>query len=80
MPRAGTQYRAKIAAMFGARRGEGYSLADLELATVGAWEDEWRRSNGHTGHESVLRPTKVQKLIDAGRAARAGRDWTAFDE
>lgn len=82
--RAGTKGRAHVAAMFGARREEGLSLEDLKLATAGAWGDEWRRKNGHYGHESILRPNKVQGLVAKGRRAvrEAGEqrtDWTAFD-
>lgn len=67
VPRAGTKARQHIASMFAARREEGYGLDDLKLATRGAFSDEFRRANGHFDPESVLRPTKVAKLIEAGR-------------
>jgi hypothetical protein len=70
-PKAGTQARQAIASMFAARRSEGYELAQLCGATLGAFNDEWRRENGHYGHESVLRPTKIHELIEKGRTTRA---------
>jgi hypothetical protein len=84
VPKAGTKARATVAAMFAARIEEGYSLAELKLATIGAWEDEWRRANGHTGCVSVLRPQKVHDLIVKGQAHEAkrqtgGTDWSRFD-
>jgi hypothetical protein len=75
--RAGTQARRRIASMYAARRGEGYSHEDLKLAVDGAWADEFRRENGHFGHESVLRPTKVADLISKGRRARAAAEKSA---
>lgn len=65
-PGKGTKARAHIASMFAARRAE-YELADLKLAVAGAYGDEYRREHGHYDHESVLRPTKVHKLIEKGR-------------
>jgi len=72
-PKAGTQARAHIAAMFGARQTEGYSLDDLKYATVGAFTDRHRRENGYFGCESVLRPTKIHDLIEKGRRHMAGQ-------
>jgi len=66
-PRSGTKVRKDIAAMYGARRAEGYSAEDLCLATVGAFNDSYRREHGHYGCESVLRPTKVHDLAEKGR-------------
>jgi hypothetical protein len=85
VPRAGTQARRKVAGMFAARRDDGLSLEDLKAATLGAWHDDWRRENGHTGLVSVLRPEKCHELVSKGRrwiAAQAEKrtDWTAFDE
>jgi hypothetical protein len=78
--RAGTQARRKIAAMYAARRKEGYSHEDLKLAVDGAWADDFRREKGHVGHESVLRPTKVADLISKGRKARAAAESrSAYD-
>lgn len=69
--KTGTQARRRIAAMYAARLSEGYSHEDLKLVVDGAWADDFRREKGHTGHESVLRPTKVADLISKGRRARA---------
>lgn len=70
-PRAGTQAQRAVLSSFKARRKEGISLADLKLASLGAWSDEFRRENGYTSIESVLRPTKVAGLVEKGRAAMA---------
>lgn len=72
-PRPGTQARKHIAAMYEARREEGYSAEDLLHAVDGAQADEFRRTNGHTGCESVLRPRKVHELVEKGRQAPAAR-------
>lgn len=83
-PKAGTQARDALAGMFRARVGEGYSLAELKLATRAAHANEFRRTNGHDKPESVLRPTKVHGLIEDGRQvgrrplANAG-DLSRFD-
>lgn len=86
-PRVGTQARDKVFAMYRARREEGQprcTAADLELATVGAYTNEWRREQGHFGHVSVLRPEKTHELVEAGRrVAKAkpsgGRDkWVEW--
>jgi hypothetical protein len=66
----GTQAWRKVASMHAARVAEGYSPEELCLAVDGAWADDFRRENGHTGPESVLRPTKVADLIAKGRRAR----------
>jgi hypothetical protein len=66
-PREGTASRADIAAMYAARRSEGYTAEELCLATVGAFNDPYRRENGHYGCVSVLRPKKVHDLIEKGR-------------
>ncbi len=66
-PKAGTQARDALAGMFRARVSEGYSLAELKLATRAAHANEFRRTNGHDKPESVLRPTKVHGLIEDGR-------------
>ena len=68
--RPGTQAYRKVAAMHAARLAEKYPAADLLLAVEGAWADDFRREKGHTGPESVLRPTKVAELIAKGRRAR----------
>jgi hypothetical protein len=69
-PRRGTQARANVAVMYRARRAENYAAEDLELAVVGAFNDPYRRENGHYGCESVLRPTKVQDLVAKGKRGK----------
>ncbi len=66
-PREGTKVRAHVAAMFAERRREGYDTEDLQAATVGAFNDEHRREHGYYDPESVLRPTRVHKLVELGR-------------
>jgi hypothetical protein len=53
--------------MYRARRGENYTAEELQLATVGAFTDEYRHEKGYYGHISVLRPKKVHDLIERGR-------------
>lgn len=72
-PKPGTKARAHIVTMFGARQAEGYSLEDLKHATVGAFTDKNRNENGWYDAESVLRPTKVHKLVQAGRRRMAAQ-------
>lgn len=69
-PRPGTMVRRDVAAMYSARRAEGYTAEDACHATLGAFNDEWRRQNGHIGCESVLRPKKFHDLVERGRAGR----------
>lgn len=71
-PKTGTKARAARLAEFTARREEGWSLDDLKDATIGAFTDSYRREHGHYDLESVLRPTKVDKLVNKGRRAAAG--------
>jgi hypothetical protein len=59
--------RKTAVSMFCSRRSEGYSLEDLQRATVGAFNDSYRRDNGYFDHISVLRPTKVGALVDKGK-------------
>jgi hypothetical protein len=66
----GTAAHKTVAAMYDARRHERYSDEELRLASEGAWADEFRRKEGHTGPKSVLRPTMVADLIAKGRRAR----------
>jgi hypothetical protein len=84
--KAGSSGRRKIAAMFGARRGDGLSLEDLKAATLGAFHDPFRREHGYFDAESVLRPTKVGKLVMLGRRVEQAPapsvdevDWSRFD-
>lgn len=60
-----------IKSMYHARLAEDYTLDDLKAATVGAYNDEYRRLHGHYGLESVLRPNKVHDLIEKGRRSPA---------
>jgi hypothetical protein len=47
-PRDGTKALAALAASFAARRGEGYSLDDLKLASRGGHADDYRRESTAT--------------------------------
>ena len=78
-PKVGTKARRARLAEFSARRSEGWSLDDLKAATLGAFTDQWRRERGHYDPESVLRPTKVDKLVGKGRGASSGPILTAAD-
>lgn len=49
-----------------------YSLEDLKLASRGAHLDRNRRENGWDTADSVLRVTKVHKLVEAGRRGSVG--------
>lgn len=79
-PRPGTTDRANVSDHYTARRAEGYGAEDLKLATVGAFSDGFRRTNGHYGPVSVLRKAKVHDLVEKGRTRDAsGRDLSRFD-
>jgi hypothetical protein len=39
----------------------------LKAATIGAHADEFRRTHNYDVAESVLRPTKITKLVNAGQ-------------
>lgn len=67
LPGERTKAFKAMGAAFRQRRREGYSLDDLKLATVGAWNDEHRRANGYFMPDSVLRATKVHALVAKGR-------------
>lgn len=71
-PREGTKARQHVWSMYRARRQEGYQAVEIELASEGAFSNDFRRENGHYGHESVLFPTKIPRLIHLGRRHRAG--------
>lgn len=66
-PKVGTKVRSETRSMFDARVSEGYALADLQSATKGAYEDEYRRENGYYDTISVLRPTRIGSLIERGK-------------
>lgn len=72
LPKFGTKARQARLEAFTARREEGWSLDDLKDATRGAFTDSYRREHGHYDLESVLRPTKVDKLVNMGRRFAAG--------
>lgn len=74
LPRRGTKAFHAIAEHYSARRNEGYAAEDLKLATVGAHADDYRRANGYDTAESILRPTKVAKLVAQGRLRTGGRN------
>ena len=57
-----------------ARRAEGHTTEDLKLATVGAHADDYRRANGYDTADSILRPTKIAKLIAQGKLRVGGRN------
>lgn len=79
-PREGTKARQHVWSMYRARRLEGYQAVEIQLASEGAFGDESGRENGHYGHESVLRPTKISRLIHLGRRDRGGRRATRSHE
>lgn len=71
-PAARSKMMQTIRAMYGARRNEGFTAEDLRHASIGAYNDTYRRQNGYYGHESVLRPTKIHPLIEKGRLGVRG--------
>lgn len=62
---------------FTARRKEGWSVEDLELATVGCHGDDFCRSNGHDVPETILRASKVERYIKLGRTGGARTEHKA---
>ena len=54
---------------FLARRRDGYSLEDLQAATVGCHSDAWNRERGFDVPETILRADKVTRYIALGRKA-----------
>lgn len=73
IPGESTKSYASLAATFAGLIDEGRTLADLKLATRGAFDDEHRRANGYFAPENVLRPTKIDGLIEKGRRRLTGR-------
>ena len=69
--RGPSKARATLARKFGVLLGEGRSLEDLKLASLGAHADEWRREHGHNRPESVLVYDRIDRLIEDGQAAAA---------
>ena len=81
-PREGTS-RERLFWSYRARRKDGYQRHELELAVEGAWADDYRREHGYYDPASVLRQSKIDKLIHLGKRARAvsekGADkWAAW--
>jgi len=48
---------------FAARVKDGYTLTDLQAATVGCHGDDFCRNNGHDVPETILRAGKVERYI-----------------
>ena len=71
-----TKAYAALAGQFNSCCEDGHSLDELKLATRGAHADPNRRENGWDTSDSVLRVTKVHKLIEAGRKVGGG----SFDD
>lgn len=72
-PRAGTKAREALEASYYARHSEGWTAEELRIATRGAHEDGFRRENGYDVADSVLRPTKVGRLVARGQMIGSSR-------
>lgn len=74
MPGAGTKARAELARLFGEimGEGEGRSLEDMKLASVGAHADEWLRERGLTRPKNILVFNRIDGLIEKGQRAKKG--------
>jgi hypothetical protein len=71
VPAPATMARTDLHKRFEALAGEGRTLEDMKLASLGLLSSEWHRQEGHTKLITVLRqPEKLQERIDAGRAAQ----------
>lgn len=77
-PKLGTARRRDIAKSFAARLAdqlveangnEQAALDRMKAANHGAQNDTWRREQGYTTAESILRPTKFGQLVDRGMKA-----------
>jgi hypothetical protein len=68
-PGAATKARADLARKYGALTGEGRSLDDMKLASLGAHSDVWRREHGKDFPRNVLVSEQVDELIEKGRRA-----------
>lgn len=68
-PGVETKARAELARKYGVLAGEGRSLDDLKLASLGAHTDKWRRENGKDFPRNVLVSEQVDELIEKGRRA-----------
>jgi hypothetical protein len=73
VPGSATKARRELARKFGELAGEGRSLEDMKLASVGAQADKWLRENGKVFPRNVLVSERIDELIEKGRRAkRAG--------
>jgi len=70
-PGGTTKARADLARKYGALTGEGRSLDDMKLASLGAHSDSWRREHGKDFPRNVLVSEQVDELIEKGRRAQA---------
>jgi Helix-turn-helix domain len=70
VPGVGTRARSALARKFGMLVGEGRSLDELKLASIGAHSDSWLRENGKTFPRNVLVFDRVDELIEKGRKAQ----------
>lgn len=69
VPGRETQARVKLAAKYATLTGEGRSLEDMKLASIGAHADEWLRENGKVFPRNVLVSERIDELIEKGRRA-----------
>lgn len=79
LPARTTKAFKSIAESYNARRSEGHAAHDLLLAIAGAHGDTYRRENGYDTAESILRPTKIGKLIAQGRLRRGRTPKTSLE-
>jgi hypothetical protein len=73
-PGGSTKARAELARKYGALTGEGRSLDDMKLASVGAHADSWRREHSRDFPRNVLVSEQIDELIEKGRRAAKGSD------
>lgn len=69
VPGRETKARALLARKFSELLGEGRSVEELRLASVGAHADKWRRENGKDYPRNVLVFETIDELIEKGRRA-----------
>lgn len=67
VPGRETKARAELARKFSELTGEGRSLDDMKLASIGAHADKWRAENGKDYPRNVLVFATIDELIDKGR-------------
>lgn len=73
VPGRETQARAKLAEKYATLSGEGRSLDEMKLASVGAHADKWLRENGKVFPRNVLVSERIDELIEKGRRAQRER-------